>query len=326
VTTFPAASGVEPIFDSRGPLVDLEADAVPQAVPEVLGVSRVVDDRAGDRVDVAALGPGPDGGERRLLRAQHEVVDLPVARVELARGDRPGAVRGVAVEVGAPVDDDERPGRDRLPAGLGVRERAVRAGGDDGRERHPLGAAPAHRDLEVERDVALRASDEAAVDDLGERRVGQPGGGPDRVELGGVLQRAQVLDEPAGGDEVDAEAGELRVLADRDLGVVEADAPGRQPVRRPLEQVLADLVRVRVAHLVARLREVAEVGQEPAGAVAADDGRPARAGEAGQPPHVRGARDEQGVELALGEDGGDAVGALGGGGHAVSRSATRASR
>jgi hypothetical protein len=58
-------------------------------VAEVLGVPGGVDDLAGHRVDLAARRPGPDGLERRLLGPQDGGVDLGVARVELARGERP---------------------------------------------------------------------------------------------------------------------------------------------------------------------------------------------------------------------------------------------
>ena len=102
----------------------------------------------------------------------------------------------------------------------------MRAGRDDRRERRRLGPAPAHRRLEVERDVALGAAHQPALEDLLERRVRERGGGADGVELGRVLDQAQRLDRPAGGDELDVlahERAQPAVLADRELGVVEAE-------------------------------------------------------------------------------------------------------
>ena len=72
-------------------LVDLDADAVAEAVAEVLAVAGGGDDVARDRVDLAAGGAGADRGERRLLRRAHELVDLarragrvsPVAKVRV---------------------------------------------------------------------------------------------------------------------------------------------------------------------------------------------------------------------------------------------------
>ena len=48
-------------------LVDLEADAVTETVAELLAVAGGVDHRAGDGVDLAAAGPGPDGLEAGQL-------------------------------------------------------------------------------------------------------------------------------------------------------------------------------------------------------------------------------------------------------------------
>ena len=225
------------------------------------------------------VGPGRTAASAASWALQHEVVDLAVARVDLARGEGARAVAGVAVELGAPVDHAQRARRDLDVARHGVRQRAVRAGGDDRRERGRLGAHAAHRELEVERDVALRAARQAALEDLVERLVGEPGGGADAVELAGVLDHAQLLDEPGGGDELDAlsrEPGELGVVLDAQVGVVEAEpqiALVGQLADDALEQVGGDLARPRVVDLLGGLRQVAEVGDEAARAVGADDGR-----------------------------------------------------
>ena len=88
-------------------LVHLEPDAVPEAVAEVLGVPGRVDDLARDGIDVAAGRPRAHRGQRLLLSALDELVDLAVAEVKLAGGERPRAVRAVAVELAPPVDDDQ---------------------------------------------------------------------------------------------------------------------------------------------------------------------------------------------------------------------------
>ena len=120
------------------PLVDVEPDAVAQPVAEVLGVAGGVDDRARDGVDLAAGGPRAHGRERRLLGLEHQLVDLAVARVDVARRVGARAVRGVAVELRAPVDDAQRAGGDRHVARRGVRQRPVLAGRHDRRERRRL--------------------------------------------------------------------------------------------------------------------------------------------------------------------------------------------
>ena len=178
------------------------------------------------------------------------------------------------------------------------------AGGDDRCERDALRAAPAHRHLEVERDLALRAPDEAADEHLLERVVGELRGGAERVDLGRVLDRAQALDERAGRDELDPLGRELReprVLLDGEVRVVEAQAQravAGQALDRALEQVGRDLALPELVELVGRLREVAKVGDE-APLVGPDERGGVRAREARQPADVDDVRHEQHVELAL---------------------------
>ena len=180
------------------------------------------------------------------------------------------------------------------------------AGGDDRRKRDGLRTAAAHRDLEVERDVALRAPDDAGADDLLEGLVGEARGGADLVDLVAVLDGPQRLDDPAGGDELDVALGdelrELLVLLDRQVRVVEAER--REAVRKALdgalEQVGRDLSLPDGIELLGGLRQVAKVGDE-AQLLGADDGSPVGSVEARQPAQVDEVRHEQRVELALGD-------------------------
>ena len=57
-------------------LVDIEPDAVAEAVAEVIAMPGGGDQVAGDRVDLAALETRPDRRERRLLRVQHGRIEL----------------------------------------------------------------------------------------------------------------------------------------------------------------------------------------------------------------------------------------------------------
>ena len=60
--------------------MDLEPDAVPEAVPELIAVPGGLDRGPRDAVDVAAGGTGPhilDGGE---LRIEHELVYVDAPR------------------------------------------------------------------------------------------------------------------------------------------------------------------------------------------------------------------------------------------------------
>src|SRR3954469_15356742 len=137
VTTLPACSASSPCLASRGPSWTSSPTPWPRPWPK------------------CSAWPASS----MTLRAQHEVVDIAVARVDLAAGpERARAVARVAVEHPAPVDHAERARLDRHVARGGVRQRPVRAARHDRRERHRLGAHAAHRELEVERDLALGAS------------------------------------------------------------------------------------------------------------------------------------------------------------------------
>src|SRR5438132_12108521 len=91
-----------------GRLVDLETDAVPGAVPELVFASGFVDPGARCRVDFAHVRPGGDTGERRRLRHAHELVALARLGVELAGREGPRAVGAVSVDAAPEVDDHER--------------------------------------------------------------------------------------------------------------------------------------------------------------------------------------------------------------------------
>src|SRR5204863_4398228 len=91
-----------------GSLVELQADAVAEAVAEVLAVAGRIDDVARDRVDLAALGTRAHGVQRGDLGAENEVVGLLELVRERPCGPRARAVRAVAVELDAEVQRDER--------------------------------------------------------------------------------------------------------------------------------------------------------------------------------------------------------------------------
>ena len=172
------------------------------------------------------------------------------------------------------------PARDLDVAGRGVRQgrragRPATIGGND------AASAPRRR-IVVSRSSATsrsvrptsprsRTSSSAASASAAAARM--------RVELGRVLDQAQRLDRPAGGDELDVlahERAQPAVLADRELGVVEAEPQrpvGGQLRDDPVEQVGVDLARPAPVELLGRLREVAEVGDEPAHAVGPDERR-----------------------------------------------------
>src|SRR6187402_3694907 len=176
-----------------GLLVDLQPYAVPEAVAEALAVPSGGDQLAGDPVDVLGLGAGPNRGKRRRLRFVHGLVDHTGGLAWLASCEGPGAVRAVAVELGAHVEDDQLAQADLALAGLGVGQRAIGAGRDDGREGR-LGTELAHTRLGGARHVELAAAGEPPLEGPAPDLVGKLGSGRDRRQLPLVLDPAQRLD------------------------------------------------------------------------------------------------------------------------------------
>src|SRR5205823_12829609 len=187
-------------------LVNLEPDPVAEAVAELVAVAGLLDHRPRDRVDLPSSRPGAHRVQAGLLGALDERVDLARLPVELPRGDRPRAVRAVALDLRAPVDHEQRAGRDLDVARLGVGQCAVRTDRDDRGEAWRGRPAMPHLILQRERDRALGAPDQPALERGAERLVGQGGGAADPPQLLRILDAPQVLDGAARGDQLDAVA------------------------------------------------------------------------------------------------------------------------
>ena len=203
-----------------------------------------------------------------------------------------------------------------------VREGAILARGDDRGEGGVLGAQLSHPLLGREHDLALGPPHHRALEHPLVGLVGEPRGLGDRRLLALVLAAAQPLHQPSRGDQLDALGGrplELPQAPDARVGVVVPD-PAVKTVRRADDQLA---VRGRpfevTRHLAAGALHVAEVGDEAALALA-DQGQPAGAAEPREPAQVgdrvaaRVARshevtDQQQVELPLGHQRGEPVGA-----------------
>jgi hypothetical protein len=203
-----------------------------------------------------------------------------------------------------------------------VRQGAVGTGGDDRGERR-LAAELADPRLGRAGDVQLAATGKPALDrpfigGVGElRRLG------DRRQLGLVLSPTQLLDQPARRQELDPGLHrrlKLGTVGDAGRRVVEANPAGK--VRSELrDQALdRDAVLEALGDLPPGALDVAEVGDEDP-RLRADHGQGAGAGEAGQPadvgdrlrPRIPGAdevADDQGVELTLGHQLGEALSPL----------------
>jgi hypothetical protein len=182
-----------------------------------------------------------------------------------------------------------------------VRERPVRAAGDDRGERR-LGPLAPHLRLELERHLALGPPRQAALRHPAEDLVGERRRRADPLELLRLLDGPQPLDEPAGRDELDAlphQPLEPLEALHAQLVVLEPHPPA-EPLGRLLEQVLLAALAVEALHLPLGLHHVAEVREEDAQA-GADHADAVGAGVAGQVADVPQVGHEQGVELLLGK-------------------------
>src|SRR5690606_38214005 len=125
----------------RGCLVDLEPDAVPGPVAEVLPVSGRLDDLSGSAVNRVAFGPGLRGLASGALGRGDDLVDLslPGGR-RCAHHHRPGAVGVVAADTGTEVDLQQVAALHPAVGRPVMRDRAVRSGCHDGLESETVGA------------------------------------------------------------------------------------------------------------------------------------------------------------------------------------------
>ena len=114
--------------DEVGPLVAVHADAVAEAVGEVVVVGAVAgigDDLAGGGVDRVAGHAGTRGGKRRRLRAMDDVEDILHLVGGLAEDKGARDVGFIALDRAAVVDQDDRAFADDLRLERAMRQRGV---------------------------------------------------------------------------------------------------------------------------------------------------------------------------------------------------------
>src|SRR5690606_10255146 len=98
-------------------LVDLQPDAVTETVAEMVAVTGGGDDLPGGGVDLPAGAPRPDRGKTGFLSPEHQVINLPLARVWLPDHHGTGQVRAVPVHHAADVEGDQVARLDDPPRG-----------------------------------------------------------------------------------------------------------------------------------------------------------------------------------------------------------------
>src|SRR6187551_2391639 len=131
-------------------------------MPETFAMAGRLDRLTGDVVELLTTDPSGDRVKGVGLCRPHRLIDLSAALAGLTDGEGAGAIRAIAVEHRAHVEDDQLAVADLMLARLGVGQRPIRAGGDD---RRKGGVPPQLADagLRGASDVALGAAAEAAL-------------------------------------------------------------------------------------------------------------------------------------------------------------------
>ncbi len=155
---------------------------------------------AGDAVEGGQVGAGADRVHGRLLRAEHQLVELPLPAVEPPGDrDRPGDVGRVVPELGAHVHDDQLPGPGLPPVLVVMEGGRVGSGAHDGRKPQPLGATPAESVLDQPLELVLEHARSGRPHRLVQGLGGDADGAaqtaelvlvldlPERIQLGGEI-------------------------------------------------------------------------------------------------------------------------------------------
>src|SRR5881394_413174 len=287
----------------------LEANAVSQAMAEAIAMTGCGNQLASNAVEGLPANPGGNGVERCGLRRPHRLVDVAGALAWLANSEGARAIRAVAVQLRAHVEDDQLAAADLALAGLGVRQGAVWAGGDDRREggvaallADPGFGGAGHVALRTAAQPSLQAPAPNIVSELGRRR--------DRRQLALVLDPTQALDRAASRNRlgpVGQFPPQALEQAHREVVVLKAEA-ARKVGGNTAEPVVGDGDRLPTLDLSGGALGVAEVGEEEAGVGTADTGA-VGAGETGQVRDVDQLGDQHQVELTLDQRGREPVAA-----------------
>ena len=178
-----------------------------------------------NRVETTRVRAGPHLVQRRALRAPANGVGLPQGLGQLARRKRPRAVGAVAVHFRPEVDDDGLAGAELALARVVVRQGRIGARGDDRREGDVIGALVVDRPHDPPRDVGLGPAHDTLLGKPGEDAVDDLRRPTNRVQLAGLLDRAQHERHGRDRDELHPCREKLGVPGNRQVIGLERDRP-----------------------------------------------------------------------------------------------------
>ena len=173
--------------------MDFQADAMAEAVVEVIAIAILADDIAGDFVHIAAAHPGLHGGNHGLVGFQDDVVDLLEALGRGSEEDGARHIRAVVIDEHAHIDEQLALGLEDGAVGLMVALNGVDSGAENGVERFAQTAVRLD-DAELAKHFQLAHPRLEDLHQLGEERVVGLGRAADGIEFAGGLDRAQGAD------------------------------------------------------------------------------------------------------------------------------------
>src|SRR5215469_3380639 len=301
-----------PVFEFTCParsehrrFVHLQPDAVTEAMPEMVAVTSRSDHRARCGIDVSDIGTLNGCRDPSQLCRRHQVIDLPLPGRGRAECYGPRHVRVISGMPCAAVNSDQVAALKHAAAGRMVRYRTVRPAGDDGAERGRLGAEIDHRPLYQDCELPLGAARPDRIEHGSERLVRQRARPRQQLDLGLVLDRAQVLHDVAEWHQLRdvRQRCHDRVLLNCQLVRLECQrapaTPGSQAGQGRLELPLNLDLEVRTIP-VGTLR-VPEVGAEQSRPVGWQEHGHIRADQAGQVANVRRDGDQRAVGARFGD-------------------------
>ena len=289
---------------------------MPEPVTEVLPVAGCFDHRAGRAVHVGQVGARGQGVPAGSLGVPDQLVQVPLPACGCTDRDGAGHVGVVAAVARAEVEGEQVAGDQRALARAVVRQGAVGAGGGDGVERRRLRAEVAHPVLQQAGHLPLGQAGAQHRQQVRQGPVTDGAGGPQQVQLAGVLDPAKALHQLTDLHQLGGGLGrdhrrDVAVLGDAEVVRLEPEPDPAAP-DGPLGQrdrAGTGDQHLDVGGLLGALLGIAEVGAQHrcprfARRGGRDQQRRVAAGETGQVADVDQAGHQQGVHLLGGQQGG----------------------
>ena len=174
--------------------MDVDTNAVAQAMVVVVAITGIADDLLGELEDVVALDARMDGGDAFLVRAAHECVQVELLLRGLAHHDGACHVGAVITVARTVIHKNEIALLDHAVARHGMRVGGVGAARHDGAEGKAVGAVGEHKVLELVANLLLGHTGLNIAEHVLEGGVGDRLCVAHELDLLGVLDGAHLAD------------------------------------------------------------------------------------------------------------------------------------